>query len=475
MRLRCLSLLIVLGLPRAALAQRGGPEARAHFERAVTLYTDSNFEAALVEFQRAFALSENPNLLYNLGAVYESLGRFVEARDALDAYRMRGTPSVVASRAVELDARLARLRERIGTIRVLVETPGLRARLDGVEVPIERLRAGLSVSAGVRVLTLFADGYLPREERRELTGGQSVLIDAPLARERGLVEVRSDTPAAEVLIDGRPAGATPLAAPIALEVGAHEITLRRAGYVTFRRRVELTTAGARIDAELPWSDALREPESARISLRCNVLHPTVALDGRPVRVDGGQLVPPGPHTLRVERAGYVPVERAVNLRAGDNELAQWLDATPSLIAQHDARVRRARAPAYALLIAGGTLAAVGGPLLITGVLDNRRAAEDYASIDAMQDFCVANLGAPRCAGQAVTSDAFGAQLDAAQARVDEGFLRAAIGGAMLGVGLAGMVVGAVLFGQSGSFGGFERPAGWSLRPHPRGAALGLSF
>jgi hypothetical protein len=181
------------------------------------------------------------------------------------------------------------------------------------------------------------------------------------------------------------------------------------------------------------------------------------------------------HTLRVERAGYVPVERAVTLAVGDNEVAQWLDATPALQAQHDARVRSARAPAYALLSVGGAVLLGGAPLLVTGVLDNQRAAEDYAAIEQRQVSCGRRPGDPQCMGPNATTAAFNAQLTTAQARVDEGFLRAAIGGAMVGVGAAAMVVGAVLFARSGSFGGFERPAGWALRVSPSGAALDVSF
>lgn len=472
MRSLHLALALALTLPRLAHAQ---DDARAHFERGVTLYTDANFEAALVEFQRAYALGQNPNLLYNLGAVYESLGRFVEARDALEAYRMRGTPATVATRAAELDARLARLRERIGTLRVLIDVPGLRARLDGVEVPVERLRAGLAVSAGVRVLTLDAEGYLPREERRDITGGQTVLVDGTLPRARGALDLRADVPAAQVIVDGRPAGETPLAEPLSLEVGEHEVRLQRAGYTPFTRRVTVTTTGARVDASLPWADPIAPAEGARISLRCNVSLASVAIDGHPVRADGGQVVPPGAHTLRVERAGYVPVERGVTLRAGDNEVVQWLDATPALRAQHDARVRSARAPAYVLLAVGGAVLLGGAPLLVTGVLDNNRAAEDYAAVEQRQLSCGQRPGDPRCMGPDATTTAFNNQLTAAQARVDDGFLRAAIGGAMVGVGAAAVVVGAVLFARSGSFGGFERPAGWALHVSPSGAALDVSF
>jgi amino acid transporter len=80
------------------------------------------------------------------------------------------------------------------------------------------------------------------------------------------------------------------------------VRLQRAGYTPFSRRVTVTTAGARVDASLPWADPIPPAEGARISLRCNVSLASVALDGHPVRADGGQVVPPGVHTLRVEQS-----------------------------------------------------------------------------------------------------------------------------------------------------------------------------
>ena len=122
-----------------------------------------------------------------------------------------------------------------------------------------------------------------------------------------------------------------------------------------------------------------------------------------------------------------------------------------------------------LLSVGGAVLLGGAPLLVTGVLDNQRAAEDYSAVEQRQTYCGQRPGDPRCMGPDATTAAFNTQLTTAQARVDEGFLRAAIGGAMVGVGAAAMVVGAVLFARSGSFGGFERPVGWALRVSPSGA------
>ena len=42
-------------------------DAAKHFERAVVLYGESDYQGALVEFKRAYAIAPNPTVLYNIG------------------------------------------------------------------------------------------------------------------------------------------------------------------------------------------------------------------------------------------------------------------------------------------------------------------------------------------------------------------------------------------------------------------------
>lgn len=478
MRRTLLALAAVAALgSSAAFAQAppaGGGDARASFQRAVSLYADGNFEAALVEFQRAHALSHNANLLYNVGATYEALGRFVEARDALTAYRMGGTPATVAQRAHELDERLARLRERIGTLRVTAPTPGLRVTVDGRAVDAERVRGGLPVSAGPRRVRLEAVGYVAREVVVDVTGGGEQVLAEPLDVQRAPLTLRCDTDGASVRVDGVEVARTPLTGPLMLTEGAHRLEVTRSGYVPYQHELTMGTAGVVLDAPLAWEPSMPPSVAATLRVETNVSFPAVSLDGRSVVVDGSARVPPGPHQLRVAYAGYVPTQRAVELSPGENTARVWLDATSALRAEHAARVRRQRTVAYVFGGVGLAMLAGGVPLLVTALSDWSVASDGYDEVRRQQDACeMATPRPPTCVGDFTRR--LEAQRAAYQQDLDAAAWRAVGGGVLLGVGVAGVVVGTVLRLRADPADRYERPAGWDVSLGPGVASLRGTF
>lgn len=457
----------------SALAQTPPPnDARASFSRAVSLYADGNYEAALVEFQRAHALSRNPNLLYNLGAVYEALGRFVEARDALTAYRMGATPATVAQRARELEERLLRLRERIGTLRVTAPTGGLRITVDGRDVNVDRAREGVPMSAGPRRVRLEAPGHVARETVVDVTGGGEHVLAEALDVQRAPLTLRTDTEGAVVRVDGVEVARTPLAAPLMLTEGTHRLEVTRPGYVTYEHEVLMGTAGVVMDAPLEWEPSMSPSVAATLRVESNVTFPMVSVDGRSVVADGSARVPPGRHQLRVAHAGYVPSQRAVELSPGDNTARVWLDATTTLRSEHAARVRRQRTVAYAVGGAGLALVAGGVPLLVTGLGDRADAQAEVDRIDAFADMCGRDTNATGCPSDTGAFEAMSApyQRDFTAATV-----RAIVGGVLVVGGVADVVIGTVLRLRADRYDRYDRPAGWDVSLGPGGASLRGTF
>jgi len=57
------------------------------FRNGERLYTEGSYESAILAFQECFELSNEPQLLYNIGNAYERLGDFANSRRYLDQYR----------------------------------------------------------------------------------------------------------------------------------------------------------------------------------------------------------------------------------------------------------------------------------------------------------------------------------------------------------------------------------------------------
>nr|VFJ60662.1 MAG: Formylglycine-generating enzyme, required for sulfatase activity, contains SUMF1/FGE domain [Candidatus Kentron sp. FW] len=120
-------------------------------------------------------------------------------------------------------------------------------------------------------------------------------------------------PEARVSIDGEDIG--PPGFTYTLTAGDHTVQVSKTGYEPFETRIRLEPGEERT---LPVTLA---PKPARLIVRSNVSGDTVIIDGKamgPTSPDAYTL-PPGEHTIRVEKKGFEPFETRVVLAAGGEE------------------------------------------------------------------------------------------------------------------------------------------------------------
>ncbi|MBP6833675.1 MAG: PEGA domain-containing protein [Deltaproteobacteria bacterium] len=462
MRLHRTALALCLALgPATALAQQQQPppaaiaEARERYQRGIDLFEERNYDAAMAEFQRAYELTRNPAVLFNISATHELTGHFVEALDAMLDYERRAPAAAVQQRRADVDAALGRLRSRIGTIVIRFEAAGLDVRVDGLQRPRSSGNIELRVAAGRHRVSLSAPHYQAREAEFDVAGGSTIVISEPLTPERAFMAVECNVPGAEVLVDGRPIATTPVTSPLPVPEGSHHVVVRRAGYTTYETDVNSVGAGARVRADLAWADPMPRDVGARVTVQANEPDIVAMIDGRRVASDGTALVPPGRHTLRVERADFLPDEREVDLAPGrDNALSVFLLPTPAYREAYSSGRRRA-------LVTGGVVLGVGVAVLGGGAalffINEGTLGDAIASRDANQSELTA------CARMAVCSSTR-SPVQVEQARNDASVdvdnattLRWASVGIM-GAGLITSIVGTVLLAGAPSGSRFERHA-----------------
>ena len=154
--------------------------AHAHFEAARSYFDDGNYEAAAPEFQRAYELSREPAILYNLALVHERLGNLQLARDNLRAF-LDSAPAV--ENRADLEAKLRNFEARLARVGTGEATPATRT--DGASNPaasaptrdettppttpqpaagVPAVAIASFVAAGVGLLTLAVFGPLALSE-----------------------------------------------------------------------------------------------------------------------------------------------------------------------------------------------------------------------------------------------------------------------------------------------------------------------
>jgi PEGA domain len=129
----------------------------------------------------------------------------------------------------------------------------------------------------------------------------------------GTVRLSSTEAGATVAVDGEPAGSTPLANPLLLDLGKHRLSVTKAGFDPVERAIEI--AGGN---EIAVSMTL--VATVHLARLLVVVGPgaTVILDRKAVargRFDGA--VSPGIHEVQVTAPGKKPYETSTDLRDGE--------------------------------------------------------------------------------------------------------------------------------------------------------------
>lgn len=177
----------------------------------------------------------------------------------------------------------------------------------------------LTTTPGRHLVQLQKDGFLPYETWIEVKENEKVTV-APFlkaAAKPGTIVVEADVPDAEVLLDGNPAGRTPLVIPDVVE-GLHVIEVRKEPALPWKQTVQvLAGQQAKVRAEL---QATIGGQGGSIRVLSNVQGAHVFLDG----TDMGEVpidikdVKSGEHVIEVRAPGYQTREERITVNAGSS-------------------------------------------------------------------------------------------------------------------------------------------------------------
>lgn len=172
---------------------------------------------------------------------------------------------------------------------------------------------------GRRTLRIERDGYRTFETTLRLSPGESRRVSADLERvpTTGTLRFESNPDGADVFIDGRFEGTTPLGARD-YQPGTYRVTFERSGYSPERRSVTVERGESRtVSVRL-------SPRLGSLRVNANVGGAQVFLDGREVgtiRSGSGVLeldsLEPGAYQLTVVAPGYETFVSTVSVRSGE--------------------------------------------------------------------------------------------------------------------------------------------------------------
>jgi len=191
---------LLQGAPRSAHAESATIDdvatSHEHFNRGVEYVHDGDLKGALIEFKRAYAVSPNYRVLYNLGQVANALGRYTEAQDYFQRYLNDGQEEVSSERKRDVEGHLTKLAGRIATLVLSANVAGAEIFVDDVSVGTSPLQGAVKVSSGTRTIAAVTSGRPRVSQVIDVAGGDTVALQLSFPQSDDLTPAPAPLPSA---------------------------------------------------------------------------------------------------------------------------------------------------------------------------------------------------------------------------------------------------------------------------------------
>lgn len=154
-------------------------DAQRRFQRGIELYREADFNAALVEFQRAYEMVPSHKILYNLGQVSYQRHDYASALRYFRQYLEEGGAAIATDRRLEVESDVVRLEGRVGKLEVQTVEPGAEILIDDVAVGLSPLKAPILVNNGRRKVEVIARSGEHRTRLVDVAGDEIVRVSFP--------------------------------------------------------------------------------------------------------------------------------------------------------------------------------------------------------------------------------------------------------------------------------------------------------
>lgn len=167
------ALLVTLAAGRADAQEL---TAREHFARGTTAFQQGDNDAAIAEWNAAYAADPRPLLQYNLSQAFERAGRLPEAITALDTYLAHAESN--DPNQADARARIVSLRERIShtAVRIIGGPESATILIDGEDKGRTPRPDPITVAPGSHRIVIRQTGYADFNATVVVPGGQSIDI-----------------------------------------------------------------------------------------------------------------------------------------------------------------------------------------------------------------------------------------------------------------------------------------------------------
>ncbi len=306
--------------------------ARRAWDSAKQLAGASDYKGALVEFRRAYDLSHDPRVLYNVGVTEKLLTHYARAVDAWEQELREGAAELGPSEVTEIRNAISIVQQFVTVIDILASEDDATVTIDDVVVGKTPFKGPVHIDVGKRTVKLSKEGFLDSTQTVDAATGQRSAVTfklEPVSKTAVVTVTVGGAPGATVVIDGKDMGPAPFKGELTAE--KHTIEARAPGFVAVGQTVDvqyktpvnlmLTLSAERHQGRLH----VTAPEGAQITLDERVVG-TGTWEGVVSTTGSHQLVvsKPGFQTYSTDVAVADDQNRDINVPLNSTVSTSWV-------------------------------------------------------------------------------------------------------------------------------------------------------
>ncbi|HSY23565.1 MAG TPA: PEGA domain-containing protein [Polyangiaceae bacterium] len=244
--------------PPAPIGDSLSGEAKDDYDAGRSLFLHADYPGALVKFQRAYELSYDPRLLWDMGSCELNLKHYVRVLKLVQRYLQEGGAKVADDQRAAAEAMLRKIRPLVSEVRLIVDQPGAQVFVDDELAGTTPLAQPLVIDLGDRRLRVSKPGFKDETVTQHVVGASDMTVTLTLQAEvhQGRLAVRTESGAA-VAVDGSTVSVGPWEGTLA--PGQHTLRITDAGMRPYTADVEMR------DGEVRTLDVTLVRESGGIS------------------------------------------------------------------------------------------------------------------------------------------------------------------------------------------------------------------
>jgi hypothetical protein len=155
-------------------------EAKSRYKAGLSLYDDGAYEAARVQFERAYQLAPTYKILYNVGLVYKHTNEFVGALKSFEQYLQEGGSEIPEDRRAEVNKLIASIKPIIASVTVTTNVPDAEIMVDDAVVAKSPSSVPILLNPGSRKIGAKKAGRIPDTKVITVASGDTPTVDLTL-------------------------------------------------------------------------------------------------------------------------------------------------------------------------------------------------------------------------------------------------------------------------------------------------------